>query len=325
MTSIEQSRRALEIVTKAFQITKNIPLDYRFIISSLSNLDTEIPLRYRYNGLIFFVVDQKVNDGTTLNNGERKTNGTINVGPTTGTNQLSGILYVFESDLTKPIPLHDTMLRFIIRQLTGYNNNWTNLVTDLNHTHAKAGSIVYVEDLGISVIFNGTDWKYFSGIFTIGTEESWSTVPAQFKVQNTYVFIGTNTTLNSGIRKIILSDGTLSDEILVVTDSPAKVENNRYYLVNGYLYYSINGTLYLIGDKLIIIAAKQLINEDNVITHNFNTQSLIYGYCKISTVINNHYSNNIFPIELIMINPNQVNIKSSVAIDNCTIFLISKI
>ncbi len=239
LTSIEQSRKALEIITKAFKITKNIPLDVRFIVNSLSTLDTEIPMKYRYNGLVFFVVDAKINDGTTIVS-ENKIDGTIGKGPTTGNETLSGILYCFESDLSKPIPLHDLVLRFIIRQIGGYNNNWTNLISDLNHTYAKAGSIINVKDLGISVIFDGNDWKYFNGIYTINTIEDWNTVPNQLKETNRLVKVGNE-------NKIILSDKTLSDEVIKVDSIPDIPENCRFYLINGYLYYSIGGIQYLIS------------------------------------------------------------------------------
>lgn len=321
LTSIEQSRKALEIITKAFKITKNIPLDVRFIVNSLSTLDTEIPMKYRYNGLVFFVVDAKINDGTTIVS-ENKIDGTIGKGPTTGNETLSGILYCFESDLSKPIPLHDLVLRFIIRQIGGYNNNWTNLISDLNHTYAKAGSIINVKDLGISVIFDGNDWKYFNGIYTINTIEDWNTVPNQLKETNRLVKVGNE-------NKIILSDKTLSDEVIKVDSIPDIPENFRFYLINGYLYYSIGGNVYPVSDKIKIFYDTKLIIGDNTFTHNFNSK-LLSTYCLINEaidnqIINNDYKNREFPLEHIIIDENSINIKSSVQINNCNIILISKI
>lgn len=321
LSSIAQSRKALELITKAFKITKNIPIDYRFIVSSLNNLDTEIPLKYRYNGLTFFVVDGSVNDGTTLVGSNKKIDGQINVGPTTGTKTLSGILYTFEEDLTKPIPLHDTVLRFIIRQLTGYNNNWTNLVSDLNHTYAKAGSIVYVQDLGISVIFNGTDWEYFNGIYKINELAAWNTVPAQFKVPNRIVHVGTS---DKYTIQIILSNKTLSNEILVVDSIPATPENWRYYLINGYLYYSIGGNVYPLGDKFKVWYNTSLVVGNNNFKHDFNS-NLLSGYCRINNKADNQeYNNYEFPIEVVVVDTNTVNIKSSVPVNQCDIVLVSK-
>lgn len=322
LTSIEQSRKALEIITKAFKITKNIPLDTRFIVNSLSTLDTEIPMKYRYNGLVFFVVDAKINDGTTTIISENKIDGTIGKGPTTGNETLSGILYCFESDLTKPIPLHDLVLRFIIQQIGGYNNNWTNLISDLNHTYAKAGSIINVKDLGISVIFDGNNWKYFNGIYTINKIGDWNTVPNQLKETNKLVKVGNE-------NKIILSDKTLSDEVIKVDSIPDTPENFRFYLINGYLYYSIGGNVYPVSDKIKIFYNTKLIIGDNTFTHNFNSK-LLSTYCLINEaidnqIINDDYKNREFPLEHIVVNENSINIKSSVQINNCDIVLISKI
>lgn len=322
LTSIEQSRKALEIITKAFKITKNIPLDTRFIVNSLSTLDTEIPMKYRYNGLVFFVVDAKINDGTTTIVSENKIDGTIGKGPTTGNETLSGILYCFESDLTKPIPLHDLVLRFIIQQIGGYNNNWTNLISDLNHTYAKAGSIINVKDLGISVIFDGNNWKYFNGIYTINKIEDWNTVPNQLKETNKLVKVGNE-------NKIILSDKTLSDEVIKVDSIPDTPENFRFYIINGYLYYSIGGNVYPVSDKIKIFYNTKLIIGDNTFTHNFNSK-LLSTYCLINEaidnqIINDAYKNREFPLEHIVVNENSINIKSSVQINNCDIVLISKI
>lgn len=322
LTSIEQSRKALEIITKAFKITKNIPLDTRFIVNSLSTLDTEIPMKYRYNGLVFFVVDAKINDGTTTIVSENKIDGTIGKGPTTGNETLSGILYCFESDLTKPIPLHDLVLRFIIQQIGGYNNNWTNLISDLNHTYAKAGSIINVKDLGISVIFDGNNWKYFNGIYTINKIEDWNTVPNQLKETNKLVKVGNE-------NKIILSDKTLSDEVIKVDSIPDTPENFRFYIINGYLYYSIGGNVYPVSDKIKIFYNTKLIIGDNTFTHNFNSK-LLSTYCLINEaidnqIINDDYKNREFPLEHIVVNENSINIKSSVQINNCDIVLISKI
>ena len=322
LTSIEQSRKALEIITKAFKITKNIPLDTRFIVNSLSTLDTEIPMKYRYNGLVFFVVDAKINNGTTTIVSENKIDGTIGKGPTTGNETLSGILYCFESDLTKPIPLHDLVLRFIIRQIGEYNNNWTNLISDLNHTYAKAGSIINVKDLGISVIFDGNNWKYFNGIYTINKIEDWNTVPNQLKETNRLVKVGNE-------NKIILSDKTLSDEVIKVDSIPDIPENFRFYLINGYLYYSIGGNVYPVSDKIKIFYNTKLIIGDNTFTHNFNSK-LLNTYCLINEaidnqIINDDYKNREFPLEHIVVNENSINIKSSVQINNCDIVLISKI
>lgn len=321
LTSIEQSRKALEIITKAFKITKNIPLDVRFIVNSLSTLDTEIPMKYRYNGLVFFVVDAKINDGTNIISDD-KIDSTIGKGPTTGNDTLSGILYCFESDLSKPIPLHDLVLRFIIRQIGGYNNNWTNLISDLNHTYAKAGSIINIKDLGITVIFDGNDWKYFNGVYTINTIEDWNTVPNQLKETNKLVKVGNE-------NKIILSDKTLSNEIIKVDSIPDIPENNRFYNINDYIYYSIGGNVYPISDKILVINNKELNIGDNIINHNFNSK-LLNVYCLINIasdnqILNNKYINHEFPLEHIVVNENSINIKSSIQINNCNIVLISKI
>ncbi len=106
-SSIQNSRLNVKPIPYNFGVNLNIPIDPRFIISSLDNIDTEIPLNLRYNGLIFFVVDATVNDGTV--------------------ETLEGLLYTFEKDLTKPIPLYDTIIRFIIHQIEISSRDYSNI------------------------------------------------------------------------------------------------------------------------------------------------------------------------------------------------------
>lgn len=312
LPSIDQNKRALELITKSFKITKNIPIDYRFIVRNLENIDEEIPKKYRYNGLVFFVVESEVYNGTTTGGGT--VDGKINVGTTTGGDKtLNGVLYCFEENLDKPIPLHDTVLRFIVRQVGGFTNDYSKLLENLNKTYAKAGSIVYVEGLNISVIFDGTNWKYFNGVYIINNDSVWNTVPESLRVQNKLV-------LSNNVRKIILNDLSLSDEVL--TDKNI-IQNNRYYDLNGILHYSIGDKLYKLGDN-VFFGIVNIQKGSIQVTHGLNSL-LIEGYCKLTNTNSDiDVNNTIVPLSLKIIDKDNVEIKSSLNLQNIEIVLISK-
>lgn len=250
-SSIQNSRLNVKPIPYNFGVNLNIPIDPRFIISSLSKIDIEIPLNLRYNGLIFFVVDATKNDGTV--------------------ETLNGLLYTFESDLTKPIPLYDTILRFIIHQIEIASRNYANIDALLKKTYSKDGNIVTVKPLGVTYIWYDNKWQYFSGDYYVESEAEFNTIPVQFREEGSIVWVGPSS--GNQVKKVILADKSLSNPIIELSQLPATVtENDRYYLINNYLYYSFAGNIFKIGDKVYLRKNITLDPKTNYqITHNFNS------------------------------------------------------
>lgn len=282
-SSIQNSRLNVKPIPYNFGVNLNIPIDPRFIISSLDNIDTEIPLNLRYNGLIFFVVDATVNDGTV--------------------ETLEGLLYTFESDLTNPIPLYNTILRFIIHQIEIPSRDYSNIDALLKKTYSKEGNIVTVKPLGVTYIWYDGKWQYFSGDYYVNTEAEFNTIPKAFREEETIVWIGSNSTPT---KKIILSDKELSNPIIELTELPTNItENDRYYLINNYLYYAYNGNMFKIGDKIYLRKNITLHPETlNQITHNFNSPYIICIFRIIS--INKDVDNFVVPLGFRNLNNNTI-------------------
>lgn len=282
-SSIQNSRLNVKPIPYNFGVNLNIPIDPRFIISSLDNIDTEIPLNLRYNGLIFFVVDATVNDGTV--------------------ETLEGLLYTFESDLTNPIPLYNTILRFIIHQIEIPSRDYSNIDALLKKTYSKEGNIVTVKPLGVTYIWYDGKWQYFSGDYYVNTEAEFNTIPKAFREEGAIVWIGSNSTPT---KKIILSDKELSNPIIELTELPTNItENDRYYLINNYLYYAYNGNMFKIGDKIYLRKNVTLHPETlNQITHNFNSPYIICIFRIIS--INKDVDNFVVPLGFRNLNNNTI-------------------
>lgn len=269
-SSIQNSRLNVKPIPYNFGVNLNIPIDPRFIISSLENLDTEIPLNFRYNGLIFFVVDATKNDGTD--------------------ETLEGLLYTFEKDLTKPIPLNETILRFIIHQIEIDSRDYSNIDALLKKTYSKDGNIVTVKPLGVTYIWYDGKWQYFSGDYYVKTEDEFKTIPEEFREEGAIVWIGESSV--SYVKKVILSNKELSNPIIELTELPETVtEDDRYYLINNYLYYSYNGNMFKIGDKIYLRKNVTLNPETlNQIEHNFNSPYIncIFRILSINKEVNNY-------------------------------------
>ena len=282
-SSIQNSRLNVKPIPYNFGVNLNIPIDPRFIISSLDNIDTELPLNLRYNGLIFFVVDATVNDGTV--------------------ETLEGLLYTFEKDLTKPIPLYDTIIRFIIHQIEISSRDYSNIDVLLKKTYSKEGNIVTVKPLGVTYIWYDGKWQYFSGDYYVNTEDEFNTIPKAFREEGAIVWIGSNSTPT---KKIILSDKELSNPIIELTELPTNItENDRYYLINNYLYYAYNGNMFKIGDKIYLRKNITLNPETlNQITHNFNSPYIICIFRIIST--NKDVDNFVVPLGFRNLNNNTI-------------------
>ena len=183
LTAIENRKTELEIFHN-FRVTKNIPLDSRIIINSLSTIETELPLQQRYDGMIFFVEDAVING-------------------------ITGSHYYFGKNLSNPIPLLQAIVSGDIQQIITGEINYSNLNTLLNATNSSAGNIVTIKPLDITVIFDGSVWKYFSGKYKISVESVYLNIPTNLKEIGKIVQIG----INIFTEKIIENDLTLSSNI----------------------------------------------------------------------------------------------------------------
>jgi hypothetical protein len=193
INSIDQIKKNYKYLPFAYKASNNIPLDTRFIVSSLSTINTEIPLDKRYEGLIFFVLDQTISDGTDV--------------------VLTGVLYCFEKDLTKPVALHEVANRFNIKSISGFSNNYSTIFAKLNKTFTNIGSIIYVQDLDVCLIKYSSDvrgWKYLSGIYSVPNDATYLTIPLELREIGKIVIV-------NGEDRIIKNDTgkTLSSVIMI--------------------------------------------------------------------------------------------------------------
>lgn len=319
--------QAIEYTPKSFQRTRNVPIDTSFLLENFTELDEKIPLDIRYPGMIFFVKDAIINAGVTVGKKDNAgyESGVIDTGPTLNGSQrrLTGFLYTFENDLTKPVPLHDIVQKYLIYAVSVTPINYANLNTHLNNIFAKSGNIIYLDGLDITVIcdYNG-NWRYHSGTYKVTTEYWFDTIPDNLKEPNTVVKITT-----TGETKIVKSDLTLSDEIINANSPSDCTENGRFYNINDYFYYCFGGFVIPISDKFLVKANVKLeANSITNITHNFNSRYLsVYGIINYnSESVNNEYQNRCFPIEHIYVNLNNIGIESSVTIESIDLCIVSK-
>jgi hypothetical protein len=268
-------------------------------ISSLSKLATELPVANRYKGLIFLVSDATTSNGST-------TDGTV------------GKLYVFESNITTPVLLSDVSLQYIIHQVTNSAEDYYNFVDLLNQTYSKVGNIITIMPLGITVIYDGNlVWRYLTGTFKVSSEDVYNDIPQSL------LKVGATVIINSTTEKIILSDYTLSDPVIVVDSLPTSLENWRYYSVNGVLYYVIGGVAYLMNDKISIIT-QTLSSGNNEITHTLNSD-FILCYMKILISDNLEITNKTIIIpDYNIVSNSKINIKCSFDSVSTEIILLSK-
>lgn len=274
----------------SLKLNKPIPVDSRFMVSSLDVLDIEIPVKYRYPGLIFFVEEVELKVGT-------------------GNKETLGCYYCFETDVTKYKPLHDLSLRYVVHQVVCQPSKYSQLVNILNEkTYSIPGNIVDVKPLGIQVIFDGTTWKYFSGIYNISSDDVWNQIPDELKERNVLV-------LSNNVRKIVRVNKQLADEVEIVSNIGAMLDDNRYYISQDNLYYRIGGKAYRLTSKLYFNQIS-LVKGDNIIKHDLNASGLLVLCSLFDTVKGT--SEKIL-VDVIFIDKNNINLRSEIDIKNILI------
>lgn len=281
-----------------FELQKNIPIDSRYIVSTLKEevFNVELPYNLRYPGLVFFVNDASVSDGTDL---------AIK----------NGILYTFESDLNKPIPLYQTTLRYInfgieFEIVDEVISNYDEIETRLNKTFAKVGMLCTLFPLNVTFKYCVNSigeyyWEYFAGDYHINNEIEWYQIAHKFMKEGATVIIGKPKDVK--IKKIITAGGVLSEQILKY-DSYELItifEENRFYEINGFLHYYFAGKMHKIGDKYFI--RKNFNMTPNIIIEHGLKTTLISAIYRIIS-LNKDYDKTIINLGIRVIDENKIQI-----------------
>lgn len=270
----------------SLEVTNNIPIDIRFIVSNIENIDNEIPLNKRYPGLQFFVVNK------------------------TGDEEYSGEYYSFQNDLQTVKKLSEVINN--LKYLTlSEEETFEDYLDILNSREYQNGETVYLTDLHILVVKDGSDWKYLSGEYYLSLLTSWRFIPESFKKQNVLAF-----SVEYNYHYLVASDLTLKKKVLVSFDYPASYNNFHYYQINGILYYYYNG-LYRVGVKFRLIYLDLVVGTIGV-EHKLNS-TYIFGYLRLiyGTV------HKLIPIELDIIDADRVSFESSIIAPNQEIILFA--
>ena len=258
-----------------YGLTRNSqnPLDPRFTINSLSTIDNELLMIYRYPGLIFFVKD--INEH-----------------------------YLFENNLSEPISLRQLLSN---KQINGIiSEDYSTLIEDLNNTTENIGSLITVFPLGVTFILTPIGWKYHSGDYNVESTIILESIPLELRSTNKLILLG----INNITRHLFNSDLEISDEIIYLSDFPDTIELNRYYNINGIFYYSIANQLIKLSEKTQLFDNLQLTVGDNIINHTLNS-TYISGKIWINTSNGLNDVNKLIPVEIINISLNQYNLISS--------------
>lgn len=250
-TSYNQNKKSAEQIIKNFDVRKNIPLDKRFLVANIDEIDTEIKVKQRFEGHFFFGYTHTVIEEE---------------------NVMTGDFYYFDKDL-QPKKFLDLFSDLQIKQLVIgetelADNDYTNLLTLLNQTTQNPGSMIQVLPLNVVFMFDGTNWNYLTGNYNVENEPQFNTIPVSLRKANTLV------KFESDPDKIILSNGDLSNYLIEISEVPETIENERYYNYDGFLYIGLNGSLYQIGTKIFLINDHELLIGNNEITHNLNSSNI---------------------------------------------------
>lgn len=134
-------------IFEGFDLWKGIPLDKRLLISSIDNVNTELPLNHRYYGILFFAKKEKT-------------------------------FYTFENDLQTIVKI------FSIDNLADsnylYEENYT-LIGDKLNAIQETGKLITVLPLGVVFRFDGTKWVYVAGEYNFRTNIDLNNINQELK------------------------------------------------------------------------------------------------------------------------------------------------
>lgn len=221
--------------TESLYLSNDFPLDKKTRITSLTNLAEEIPLYHRYLGLIFYVIDIKK-------------------------------FYTFKNDINNA----ETLLadNEITNTFGIYVEQYVDIPTELNK-YTTLGKVIFVFPLNVAFYYDGTTWKYYSGIYNLRTNVDLNNLSVNLKNKGSKV-------IKDNILYIWNHNNTLSEYVtvtntndnLVVFNNPALQVEDRYYKHRNQLYRVVSGSLWKIGSKVTQ-------------TNNFN---IIQGNTKIAEI-----------------------------------------
>lgn len=297
-----------QLLFESLRRTKNQPIDYHYIISSLDAIDDEIPQSLRYYGQPFFSL-------------------------------LENRQYYFIKTQSNPDVIKDyVMIDNPVRNISVSTENYTDIITTLNntfsHTIDKTGISCYIKPLNILVNHDGNNWVYVGGDYKISTLTVWETIPLTLKSIQKIVLVGSEI-------YTVGNDYILEQKLVVVDELPTTedLRNFIYYKVGNSLYLVVDGYPYKIGLKtnkgddpgitieayispaMTIYVSSEYINhlsndKNNIITHNLDANYV--NVMIISPADSRNYSG--YP-DYEIIDKNSLSIKSMTRIENCQIIV----
>ena len=296
-------------IVNNYKITKGIPIDTRYIIQSISDINNDIPFKLRYPGLRFFASDTEItnHEGVVIK---------------------TGAFFRFDVDLSTPIldtlfpDVAEIYINFLGTEETE-PETYANLLDKLNDLNMYYGMIVHIRPLDICVIYTeDAGWKYAFGTYKIPYEVGFTTfnaIPEQLREYSVPV------QFDNGSYGIISSNLSVVDKVQVLTNiNDAVLTENGYYLVNGILYFTVNGALYQISDKLKVFTNLNLIEGDNIIQHDLVSTNIL-SFLRINNIDNLEDDLNGFePIKHKIVDSTHIIINSKFPQLTCDLILLVK-
>lgn len=299
-----------------FGLTKNIPLDRRFLFPSLADAISQTPKHTRYPGLMFFIMD----DGDDHQNN-------------------TGYLYMWDNDTDTPVKVFDFLMRYCkfgLRLESPADYAGDVLREHLRkETYPKLGTMIYLDPIGITLIYTNNNtandfmatnpayYRYCFGDYHFATQAEYDNFPLEYKEVGAVVYIGNtkyiiendiNRSLSSPL--LVYNPPTKIEDFQPGGSLQTKLQHDRYYLINGILCYCFEGVLYQIGEKIYRRRGLTLTRNHRVI-HNLNTNFLDakfvirdLGTMNLNpTLVNTCHSLELQPVDLqtvIVLNEQQV-------------------
>lgn len=259
--------------SQTFYIDDNLPLDSKNVISSLNNLNTEIPLIHRYYGLWFFNKEDKK-------------------------------FYTYKNSLTTPeLLISDNNVSTIFGITVA---NYQDLLTQLN-LYSALGKLIYIANLDVIFKFNGTNWVYESGMYKFNSSTELNNLPNSLKFQNCLVQYNNEIHIfNESLQLVNHVTTTNTTNNLNQFNNDNHLLNNRYFIHRQQLFRNFNNQSYKVGAKQLFIDNITLNNGVTII-HSINVSDIGVNnnppYIKAILWINNNvtinnFSNVLKPVEL---------------------------
>lgn len=199
---------------ESFYLSNNIPLDKKTKISSLNNINNELPIFHRYLGLIFFVEDIKK-------------------------------FYTFKNNINLPeLLISDNLL---INTFGIYVENYYDIPQELSNFE-QLGKIIFIFPLNVAYYYDGNTWNYFSGIYNIRTNIDLNNLNDNLK------FLGCKVNKDNKIYiwnedKLLseLYSNTINSQNLIKYNNLNQPIENKIYIHRTQIHEVKNNKIYKIG------------------------------------------------------------------------------